>query len=156
MKFNLCPIWMDPAFYFSASVFALSMFMLVFSIRKYLEIKNGADFEEGTEETAEVQNELPLEQVEEQAASEQPPSEPAPAPEPAQDLSKAEEFVKGIYQNMASLDDRMKTMEAVFLKSKMNREFAVTFLEDLLANLDSLDNAKIKARIEFLLSDLKK
>ena len=61
MKFNLySTLWMDPAFYIAAGVFALALFLLVFSIRKYLEIKNGSDFEEPGDRAEEIQGELPL------------------------------------------------------------------------------------------------
>ena len=130
MKFNLySTLWMDPAFYIAAGVFALALFLLVFSIRKYLEIKNGSDFEEPGDRAEEIQGELPLTavdvtrepavaqdaaaaalRVEAQAES---PAQPArcraEAPKPAAarraasgasaHASKAEEFVKGLYQN---------------------------------------------------------
>jgi hypothetical protein len=87
----------------------------------------------------------------------------APAPVPSlsksgepQGPSKAEEFVKGLYQNLTSLDDRLKNIEAAFSKANVNKDFTVTFLEDIIADFDSLDKEKIKARIEYLVSDLKK
>jgi len=160
MKFNLCSFWLDPAFYLAAGVFALALLLLVFSIRKYLEIKNKSDFEELSGEAAEVQDELPLASAE----AVKPAHDEAPAPvaavaEPAShpdNPSKAEEFVKGLYQNMASLDARLKNIEAIFSKAKVNRDFTVTFLEDMVADFDALDKEKIKARIEYLVEDLKK
>ena len=218
MKFNLySTLWMDPAFYIAAGVFALALFLLVFSIRKYLEIKNGSDFEEPGDRAEEIQGELPLTavdvtrepavaqdaaaaalRVEAQAESPAQPSpfasSPAPiaeampiggaqgqkgwaqpaaaqaeapeAPKPAAAAaqpdaaahasSRAEEFVKGLYQNMSSLDARLKNIEAAFSKRSVNRDFAVTFLEDMISDYDSLDKEKIKARIEYLVADLKK
>jgi len=179
-------LWTDPAFYMAAGVFALALFLLVFSIRKYLEIKNASDFEEPGAEAEEVQGELPLAAAEAAETAEtpsaavsatddldktlvaspepfSPPAEvsrpdPAPASETVQPhaSSKAEEFVKGLYQNISSLDERMKNIEAAFSKKSVNRDFAVTFLEDIISDYDSLDKDKIKARIEYLVSDLKK
>ncbi|MBI4801873.1 MAG: hypothetical protein HY796_05050 [Elusimicrobia bacterium] len=163
MKFNLYSVWMDPIFYLSAAVFALALFFLVFAISKYLEITNNSDFEEGPEEVAGVQGELPLteaavSQLDSGAAVQQfsTPAEAASAPETAHEISKAEEFVKGLYRNMASLDGRMKNIEAVIAKAGVNREFTATFLEDMLADFDALNKEKIKARLQYLLSDLKK
>ncbi|OGS28763.1 MAG: hypothetical protein A2218_11390 [Elusimicrobia bacterium RIFOXYA2_FULL_53_38] len=166
MKFN---IWTNPAFYTVAGVFALSLFLLVFSIRKYLELKNGSDFEESGGEAEEVQGELPLPAVDEAAqesdAANQTPaaeeySEPAPAPGDNAELprasSRAEEFVKGIYENMSSFDGRLKNIEAAFSKISVNKDFTVTFLEDIISDYDSLDKEKIKARIQYLVADLKK
>jgi hypothetical protein len=155
MKINLLyPIWMDPIFYASSAAFALAMFLLVFSIRKYLEVKNKSAFEEPSAEPGELQEELPL------------PSRPAagsgedaPAPDPSETRpspSRAEEFVKGLYQSMASLDGRMKNIEDSLSRTNVNKDFAATFLEDMISDFDSLDKEKIKARIEFLLADLKK
>jgi len=196
MKFNLySSIWMDPAFYIAAGVFALALFLLVFSIRKYLEIKNGSDFEESGDQAEEIQGELPLSAVDvtretaaaqdaseatirveaqehpdaggaeagspaqPQAAAAAEEQKPAPAPADAASAhasSKAEEFVKGLYQNMSSLDARLKNIEAAFSKMSVNRDFTVTFLEDIISDYDSLDKEKIKARIQYLVGDLKK
>ena len=84
--------------------------------------------------------------------ADQPPSRPADMPS----SSKAEEFVKGLYQNLASLDGRLKNIEAALLKANGNRDFTVTFLNDIISDFDTLDKEKIKARIEYLVSDLKK
>jgi len=170
-------IWLDPAFYIAAGVFALALFLLVFSIRKYLEIKNGSDFEGSGDQAEEVQGELPLSAVDVTretagtredagAARAQAESPAQPAPEPAavpvgdaasaHASSRAEEFVKGLYQNMSSLDARLKNIEAAFSKMSVNRDFTVTFLEDMISDYDSLDREKIKARIEYLVTDLKK
>ncbi|MBU2574003.1 MAG: hypothetical protein KKH28_08015 [Elusimicrobia bacterium] len=211
MKFNLYSVWTDPVFYLSAAVFALALFFLVFAISKYLEITNNSDFEEGPEEAAGVQGELPLaavvapaQQLDSEAAGQlgseaarqlgsqtagqldsetagqpepkpvpasepssfiphpssfpqgRPAAQPSGAPEPVHDISKAEEFVKGLYRNMASLDGRMKNIEAIVAKANVNREFTATFLEGMLADFDTLNKEKIKTRLEYLLSDLKK
>ncbi len=177
MKFNLYSIWGDPVFYAAAIVFASGMFFLVFSIRKYLEMKNRCDFEESGEDGGGMQQgELPLETGAYGAAEGQPdsgeagrqgtcdaPQFDASVPDASlvtdsgpQSSSKAEEFVKGLYQNLASLDGRLKNIEAAFSKANVNRDFTVTFLGDMIAEFDALDKEKIKARIEYLLSDLKK
>ena len=177
MRINIYSIWMDPAFYMAAAVFALALFLLLFSIRKYLEIKN-ADFEDEDDGTEEVQDELPLTEAETgpaqvlaSSAAEDPEPEPVPEALPSADEtpvfsspelsasgapSRAEEFVKGLYDRLASLDDRVKNIEGDLSKSKVSRDFTAKFLEDMVADFDSLDKTKIKSRIEYLLADLKK
>jgi len=99
-----------------------------------------------------------------QAAGEAPPEEvPAPAPVelPAQadaanpaHASRAEEFVKGIYDHISRIDGRLNAIEGSI--SKTNGEFALKFLEDMMTDYDGLNKDKIRARIQFLISDLKK
>ncbi len=180
MKFNIYTVWMDPNFYIAAVVFALALFLLVFSIRKYLEIENQSDFEKTDDEAGEVQGELPMAgggqevfdtastRVSAEAVAEDPEpgsfseasDEPAAVPPPAEaetiSMSRAEEFVKGLYEHLASLDGRVKNIEADLSRSKVNRDFTAKFLEDMVADFDSLDKTKIKSRIEYLLADLKK
>ncbi|MDD2804103.1 MAG: hypothetical protein PHV33_00985 [Elusimicrobiales bacterium] len=92
------------------------------------------------------------------------PEAPAPAPEetPAPAAAAgpghaaAETFVRGIYAGINDLDERMKTIEAALSKGHVNTDFAVKFLEDMVQDMENLDKSKIKARIEYLLSDLKK
>ena len=40
MKFNIYTAWMDPIFYAAAAIFSVSLFSLVYSIRRYVELKN--------------------------------------------------------------------------------------------------------------------
>ncbi|OGR65584.1 MAG: hypothetical protein A2X30_00720 [Elusimicrobia bacterium GWB2_63_16] len=112
----------------------------------------------------------PEEQAAPEAAAEVPAEVPAeeprpePAPEPAApssaaaraDNNRAENFVRGIYEGISDLDERMKGIEAALSKSRVNNDFTVKFLEDVLQDIDNLDKTKIKARIEYLLADLKK
>lgn len=172
-KFNLYTAWMDPYFYAWAALFAAALFAMVYSIRRYLELKNAPDFEDA--EQAEAEN--PFTEAEQPPApafmAEQPelpqpeqPADPAPAqagqeafPEPAapaQEPNRAENFVRGIYAGITDLDERMKGIEAALSKGRVNNDFTVKFLEDILQDIDSLDKGKIKVRIEYLLSDLKK
>lgn len=182
-KFNLYTAWMDPVFYVWAAVFAAALVGMVYSIRKYLELKNIAfdevDQAEGDaaayadvpvvedaapprEYAAEaVQQELPSAgQEPAQEAAPEPAAEPAPACEPpAADpasASRAETFVKGIYDGITGLDARLKGIEESLSKGRVNSDFTVKFLEDILQDIDTLDKAKIKARLEYLVSDLKK
>jgi hypothetical protein len=161
-KFNFYSAWMDPVFYLWGAVFAAALFALVYSIRRYLEIKNSGVFEE--ELPAEdilpggSGEETPAEQPELPEPEPVPAAEPAPAAEAPQQGNRAETFVRGIYEGISGLDARMKAIE-VRLSSgggRANSDFAVKFLEDILQDYDTLDKTKIKARIEFLLSDLKK
>jgi hypothetical protein len=88
---------------------------------------------------------------------EAPAPQAAPVPAPAHgEHGRAENFVRGIYAGITDLDERMKGIEEALSKGRVNNDFAVKFLEDMLQDLDALDKAKIKARIEYLLSDLKK
>lgn len=187
-KFNLYSAWMDPYFYVWAAVLAAALFAMVYSIRRYLELKNASVFEEAgedeignpfveAEQTASraleaEQPELPgarpepqdeerdEPQPEPQAPAEAPaPAKPEPVPSPAaapREPNRAESFVHGIYAGISDLDERMKGIEAVLLKNHVNKDFTVKFLEDILQDIDSLDKSKIKVRIEYLLSDLKK
>ncbi|MDA8132257.1 MAG: hypothetical protein M0011_12200, partial [Elusimicrobia bacterium] len=89
--------------------------------------------------------------------AEQAYSAPQPAEaRPPQDFNRAENFVRGIYEGISDLDERMKGIEDALSKSRVNNDFTVKFLEDVLQDFDSLEKEKIRARIEYLLSDLKK
>ncbi len=181
-KFNLYSAWMDPYFYAWAAVFASALFSMVYSIRRYLELKNAADFGEAGETGAEDplaladagEAEAPVltaEQPELPAARQEPEPQPEPQAEPeavpepepehvpaqaVQDLSRAENFVHGIYAGISDLDERMKGIESALSKGHINNDFTVKFLEDIVQDIDTLDKVKIKARIEYLLTDLKK
>ncbi|OGR69061.1 MAG: hypothetical protein A2081_04130 [Elusimicrobia bacterium GWC2_61_19] len=160
-KFNFYSAWMDPVFYLWAAVAAVALFTLVYSIRRYLELKNANVFEEEgvPEEPADPdllppvaeQPDLPEPAV--QAAASQ--AAPIPAEVPAGG-NRAENFVRGIYEGISGLDGRLRVIEAALSKGRVNNDFTVKFLEDMLADIDSLDKPKLKARIAYLLSDLKK
>ena len=169
-RFNLYSAWMDPVFYGWAALFAAALFAMIYSIRRYLELKNAADFDEAAEGETEtslaeaVQEEAPVpapEQPELPSAAPEPEPEPTPEPVPAaedapREPTAAENFVHGIYAGISDLDERMKGIEAALSKSHINNDFTVKFLEDIVQDIDSLDKVKIKARIEYLLTDLKK
>ena len=184
-KLNLFLTWMDPYLYLWALLFASGLFMLVYSIRKYLELAN-SDFSEEEEDAAAgaspqagpapefaeaavtgagqeagpifsgglMASEVAAALVAEAAVFEQPGAGPEAAAEAA--ASPAENFVRGIYVGISGLDARLKDIEVSLLKGRSNNDYAVKFLEDITADIDSLDKAKIKARLEYLLSDLKK
>ena len=165
---NIYSIWMDPYFYIGIAVFALALFFLVFSMRKYLELKNNADFEETDDDGEEIQGELSLAEAATEDSEPTPVSEePAAASETSADEgapaggspSRAEEFVKGLYGSLTNLDSRVKNIEknlAEISKARTDREYPAKFLEDMVADFDTLDKTKIKSRIEFLLGELKK
>ena len=176
-KFNLYSAWMDPHFYVWAAVFAAALFAMVYSIRRYLELKNAGDFEEVPEagaggpaaepDQSEKTVVLTVEQPELTEAQpeqqEEPEPEAVPEPQPVsepeagpREPTAAENFVHGIYAGISDLDERMKGIEAALSKNHINNDFTVKFLEDIVQDMDSLDKAKIKARLEYLLSDLKK
>jgi hypothetical protein len=189
-NFNLYSAWTDSYFYVWAAVFAGALFAMVYSIRRYLELKNAASLEEEPEplENPFLGEPAPAPE-EEKALDSEPPAQPAaadipdaektlvvpppfpaepesgeapapqaaPVPAPAhEEHGRAENFVRGIYAGITDLDERMKGIEEALSKGRVNNDFAVKFLEDMLQDLDALDKAKIKARIEYLLSDLKK
>ncbi len=143
MSSNINSVQLDWAFYLTAAVFALALFFLVFSIRKYLETA-------GEPEPAPEEPEAAITLV--CRPAEAPQEEIAPAPAPA---SRAEEFVKGLYDRLLSLDGRVKNIETD-LSSGLNRDFTTKFLEDLIADFESLDKPTIRSRIEYLLTDMKK
>lgn len=180
-KFNLYTAWMDPHFYVWAAVFAAALFAMLYSIRRYLELKNAGDFEEIPEagaadpvaepDQSEKTVVFTVEQPEFAEAQPEPQPEPEPAaeqvsaaePEPVaeqeagpREPTAAENFVHGIYAGISDLDERMKGIEAALSKNHINNDFTVKFLEDIVQDMDSLDKGKIKARLEYLLSDLKK
>ena len=203
MKFNIYTAWMDPIFYAAAAIFAVSLFSLVYSIRRYVELTNSDEFDETPAEDPlsdtwpglktgvaaippEEQpgpvtppsvsgSEWPAEAGQagdgvtapeaagtiETAAPDQPLSQPdfspaAPPRAPADSGSnRAETFVRGIYEELSGVDARLKNIEASVSKSRVNNDFTVKFLEDILSDLDALDKEKIKARIEYLLFDLR-
>lgn len=109
-----------------------------------------------------AEEEAAPEAAEETPAEEPQQPEPAPAAAPSPSAAaragdnRAENFVRGIYEGISDLDERMKGIEAALSKGRVNNDFTVKFLEDVLQDIDNLDKTKIKARIEYLLSDLKK
>lgn len=165
--FNFYSAWMDPIFYAWSGVAAAALVGLIYSIRRYLELKNAA-FEDALPDSPEA---LP-DPVPDQSDAVETPVQPELADIPAvheeirppaaaaapagAEANRAETFVRGIYEGISGLDARMKALETSLSKSRVNNDFTVKFLEDILADMDSLDKVKLKARIEYLLSDLKK
>jgi hypothetical protein len=159
-------------FYLWGAVFAAALLALVYSIRRYLELKNKDVFEEEEQPEAAAEAENPF--VVSDVPAEQPELLPEPAPEPvraepaaaprvqaaaaesASSGSRAETFVRGIYEGISGLDARLKGIEAQLSKGRGGNDFTVKFLEDILQDMETLDKAKIKARLEYLVSDLKK
>jgi hypothetical protein len=84
------------------------------------------------------------------------PPEPAQPAAPAPAAGPAENFVRAVYDGVSGLDDRLQKLESGLARGRCDTAFAVKFLEDLSADLDTLDKAKIRARLEYLLADLKK
>ncbi len=161
-KFNLYSAWMDPVFYVWVAAFAAALFVMVYSIRKYLELKNASFDEEEPEVPADPGQEDFVLAANEEPRPVQPElsaEDPGPAyavPEEAAAPNRAETFVRGIYEGISGLDARLKGIESSLSKSRVNNDFTLKFLEDILQDMDTLDKGKIKARIEFLISDLKK
>ncbi|MCK5356959.1 MAG: hypothetical protein KAJ48_01075 [Elusimicrobiales bacterium] len=209
MNFNLYSLWIDPVFYISVAVFVLFLFLLVYSIRRYMEIVNSEQKAESREQEMENpvdievlqerEMEMPVENLEQEPiADEFPrqesevevpvgeeafektviahpsemPADPAPVNEemtenmveeapaqpeqPTEDLSKAEGFVKGIFNGIEDIDERLKAVESTLSERKLNGDFALRYLEDILDEYDSMDKTAVKSRIEYLIADLKK
>lgn len=180
-KFNLYSAWMDPVFYAWAAVFAAALVGMIYAIRKYVELKNASfdDDDQSAEAAAyadvpvveeaapqqeyaaeAVQQELPSAGPEEAVreldqACADPACEP-PAEEDPAAANRAETFVRGIYDGISGLDTRLRIIEEALSKGRVNGDFTVKFLEDILQDIDNLDKTKIKARLEYLVSDLKK
>ncbi|MCK5582304.1 MAG: hypothetical protein KAI33_00860 [Elusimicrobiales bacterium] len=217
MNFNLYSLWIDPVFYISVAVFVLFLFLLVYSIRRYMEIVNSEQKAESREQEMENpvdievlqerEMEMPVENLEQEPiADEFPrqesevevpvgeeafektviahpsemPADPAAVNEemtenmvesataaadsqepivqetPSEDLSKAEGFVKGIFNGIEDIDERLKAVESTLSERKLNGDFALRYLEDILDEYDSMDKTAVKSRIEYLIADLKK
>ncbi|MDQ7773135.1 MAG: hypothetical protein RDU13_06380 [Elusimicrobiales bacterium] len=168
MRFSVYSLWTDPYFYLAAAGLGLGLFLLIYSIRRYLELANRSELEDEPTEAAPApdvpQGELFSVPAEEEPAAEaqaEVPAEQGYAQEPAagqapEEHSPAETFVMGIYESLKSLDSRMGRLERNLGAERISSEFTVKFLEDILSDLDSLDKEKIKARLEYLVSDLKR
>ncbi|MCX5793460.1 MAG: hypothetical protein NTY45_14760 [Elusimicrobia bacterium] len=95
-------------------------------------------------------------------APEEAPEEAQPPQEPAarqtasreEEVPRAEDFVKGLYVNMAKFDDRLSTIEDAIGSSSGSRRFIVNSLEDILRDYETLSLPKIKTRLEYLVSEL--
>ncbi|MDT8286206.1 MAG: hypothetical protein RQ748_03760 [Elusimicrobiales bacterium] len=179
MKFSVYSLWTDPYFYLAAAGLGLGLFLLIYSIKRYLELANRSELEDEpqdaeTQEAAQtVQPEAPQGDLFSAPAEEEPPAAETPAEAPAgegyageaaapdygqapEEHSPAETFVMGIYESLKSLDARMGKLETRLGEERISSEFTVKFLEDILSDLDSLDKDKIKGRLEYLISDLKR
>jgi len=170
MGFNIYSVWTDPVFYAVAAGFLAALFFLIYSIRRYVELKNEAGFEDAEESFSELPPAAIVAETTDHSDPRDNDAPPASCCAAAGDSceaqtqascegvseNRAEVFVKGIYEGIAGLDARFKNIESALSKNRVNSEFTAKFLEDILADLGSLDKEKIKARIEYLLSDLKK
>lgn len=171
MKFSIYSLWTDPYFYLAAAGLGLGLFLLIYSIKRYLELANRSELEDEPQDAAQAPEtpqgdlfsvpaeeerqapEAPAEAPEEQVYTEEPAAAYERAPE---EHSPAETFVMGIYESLKSLEARMGKIEKNLGAERISSEFTVKFLEDILSDIDSLDKEKIKGRLEYLVSDLKR
>ncbi|MEI7528061.1 MAG: hypothetical protein WCK76_03880 [Elusimicrobiota bacterium] len=112
--------------------------------------------------------EAPVPEAEQEPAAapvpEEAPEEAQPLQEPAarqtasreEEAPRAEDFVKGLYVNMAKFDDRLSTIEDAIGSSSGSRRFIVNSLEDILRDYETLSPVKIKTRLEYLMAELKR
>lgn len=172
MKFSVYSLWTDPYFYLAAAGLGLGLFLLIYSIKRYLELANRSELEDEPQD-APAEPETPQGELFSAPAEEEPPVSETPAEAPAEEgyagepatayeqaspeeHSPAETFVMGIYESLKSLDARMDKLEKKLGAERISSEFTVKFIEDILSDLDSLDKEKIKGRLEYLVSDLKR
>ncbi len=172
MKFSIYSLWTDPWFYLAAAGLGLGLFLLIYSIRRYLELANRSELEDEAHQDEEAasaaaaeetpQGELFSVPAEEdaaraaEAAGQYAGESGAAEGQATEDHSPAETFVMGIYESLKSLDARMGKLEKSLGAERITSEFTVKFLEDILSDIDSLDKEKIKGRLEYLVSDLKR
>jgi len=167
MKFTIYSIWLDYKFYIYLLISIISFITFIYSIKKLLisdnESENQSDeFSEimiDKENTSKTTN-SDKENIKQILMPEKQPELFTENTKPQSDnLSPAEEFIKNLYAAISNIDERIKNIEKNILSSKnknVNNEFVLKFLEDIINDYDSLDKEKIKARIQFLISDLKK
>lgn len=231
MTFNIYSLWIDPVFYISVAVFALFLFLLVYSVRKYMEVgqatsdrqqatdnaeqeepvdievlqeqemENSATAQQVDSMAGNSEQEIPVENLEQEPILNEVPAgeeafektviaqpsempvesavvnemsenmvEQAPVVEevpvveqtpvlqeqPSADLSEAAGFVKGIFNGISDIDERLKAVESTLSERKLNGDFALRYLEDILDEYESMDKTAVKSRIEYLIADLKK
>jgi len=123
------------------------------------EIEDEIPVEEDFEKTVIAgPSDMPVETVSAYENSENMVEEPQPAAQESipQDLSEAEGFVKGIFNGITDIDERLKAVEITLSERKLNGDFALRYLEDILDEYDSMDKIAVKSRIEYLIADLKK
>jgi uncharacterized coiled-coil protein SlyX/Sec-independent protein translocase protein TatA len=171
MKINIYSIWSDYNFYIYLAIFIASVIALLSAIRKFIDLNSSENEDETkkdeTENIIADENAREEEKIEETDEKENISKEDkkiekdlelfslANESENKKDLSPAEEFVKNISDYMKDLDSRMKNIEKNLAK-KDKQEQTIKFLSDIVSDYENLDKEKIKARIEFLISDLKK
>ena len=243
MTFNFYSLWIDPIFYISVAVFVLFLFLLVYSIRRYMAIGNSEQEEPVNIEVLQKQEiplenvspeipqeqemEMPIENLEQESLAtevqeqeqvmktpienleqevlatkiqeqeevmetpienleqesvaaevleqeevmETPVEEPILAEQETEgmvgqtpvlqeqviaDTSEAEGFVKGIFNGISDIDERLKAVESTLSERKLNGDFALRYLEDIIDEYESMDKTGVKSRIEYLIADLKK
>lgn len=189
---NLYSIWVDPSFYIAVVIFITALILLIYSIKKYIEMENkvglsmeGADGRispvVGTDVMQMTKN------AEHVVASAQPQVQDSPADavrsektkHPAgvrdyeevaqvpvqkqtlqehheQSESKAEIFLKGIHNNLLSLDERLKSIETTLAKDKSTVNFTIEYLEDLIEKMNEINKEGIKTRLKYLINNFLK
>ncbi|MEW5951322.1 MAG: hypothetical protein GX447_03865 [Elusimicrobia bacterium] len=167
MKFSIYTIWADYYFYIYLVIFIASFFSFLFALRKLLISKEeGEAAEDDINDDALTgeQKEILSQDLSDKQIIESSEKKLSSQPELFEEkkeqnsvLSPAEEFIKDISDSLSNIDKRLSKLEAAEKeKNKKSEEFALKFLEDIINDYDSLDKEKVKARIQFLISDLKK
>ncbi len=167
MKFNIYTVWADYRFYFQLFIFLASVSVFIYAIKKLIshqEEETEKDLiESDREESLSKEQHDMLESLESEnnKVEKQPDLFQDKKNENNTPLSPAEVFVKNIGDSLSSINEKLARLEALqaYLNGKGEKntnEFILKFLEDIVNDYDSLDKEKIKARIQFLISDLKK
>lgn len=170
MGLNVYTLWADYTFYIYVVVFVISAFSFLFAIRRLMAFKEDNSLYDDalTEDQKEIlpQQQSPdeveknLSHISGQVSKSQPELFQTGLQDVSQKLSPAEEFVKSISDSLADIDKRLSRLEGLLgrygLETKRSDDFSLKFLEDIISDYDSLDKEKLKARIQFLIADLKK
>lgn len=167
MKFSIYTIWIDYRFYIQLLIFLVSVLAFIYALKKLLfyqreEVQEEPDETTREESLSEEQHDiLKGLEPENNEIKEQPDLFQDKKDESHTSLSPAEVFVKNIGDSLSSINERLARLESLQTSPKGKgekniNEFVLKFLEDIVNDYDSLDKEKIKARIQFLISDLKK
>ncbi len=177
---NFYSIWVDPFFYIAAAIFVTALILLVYSVKRYIEMENKTGFSAegvcvdngispavldaghvadlhapGASET--LSRHVVEPGVENIAAEDSNISQKQTLQEESeQSGSKAEIFLKGVHDNLLSLDERLKNIETVLAKNKSTVNFTIEYIEDLIEKIGETDKEKIKSRLEYLLNNFLK
>jgi len=170
MKYDIQTFWLDPWLYIPTVIFLLLTISLLYFISKYDEALRQERAERANVRIAPAGvNVLPVAQV--KATEKENKNSPTVGnissgklfdtnPTTGKQVKnghfeKAEAFLKGLYQNMSDMDQRLKSVEKKLSEKKLDSEFALKMIEEILEEYDSLHKEEIKTRLSYLAQSLK-